>query len=255
MFSQIPSTSEHHNNIFSIVQNRIDTFTWNFRSTFIPNMWISLILLFTFLLTTYIYIKDKNISLINKRYLFFLATNPLIFLLLLGIYPGNAFAWWLIHLTVIYCFWLGILFDYLYKNNTGKYLVVSFLLFFCGISIYKVYSQFTDSFNFPYRNTIKGIHPIENIYQKAGGEPFSLKIITPRTHQEEYMYLLWWIGYRKYNKNFPNKIPYANKEFILIEKDNDKRTYSNLIHEILKNKSLSTVSEDENFIVLEKKTL
>lgn len=185
--------------IFSdIFVNRIDVFNWNFVSTFSPNLtiWVSVLILI--LLGIYRFHHDRKISSKIRMCVLYLGLIPIVTFLFLLIYPGNVVnQWWITHLTVIYCFLLGIFLNYFWDKGKFKLLVITLIIIISIAFINRTIFIYKTQFIYPPVNYIREMSAIEYIFQDAKRKTFGILVFAKRD-QANYDYLIWWLGNTKY---------------------------------------------------------
>jgi len=202
-------------NIVNIVNNRFEVFSWSYISTFSPRLiiWIPSLVLIVFGIL--LMIKDEKIELNDKLFISYLLFIPIFTFLSLVVYPGIIHQWWIMNLTVIYCFLFGLVLSYFWKNKFLRLLVILgvFILYIAFINrtlfIYKT------QFVYPPSAYIKEDQAIKYIFKNSKKRPFGIVILSTRP-QENYDYLIWWNG-KKYGYQ-PYRTPKKNY-YAIIEPD------------------------------------
>ncbi len=189
----------------NLISNRIDVFAWNFISTFSPNLTIWLLVLIIFLFGVFLFARNRKVPRKEKIFVSYLGLIPVFSFLFLIIYPGNVInQWWIIYLTIIYCFLLGIVLNYLWKYSKIRLLIV-FTLFVLSLAfLNRTIFIYKTQFIYPPDTYIKEDSAIKYIFRNSKVKPFGIVVLSARA-QENYDYLIWWNG-RKYNYQ-PYRIP------------------------------------------------
>lgn len=182
-----------------LLQSRFIPFSWNFISTFSPNIFIWPIVLLVMLVGIYSILLDKKITSVKKKYVIALVTIPLFTWFALLLYPGTVVnQWWIIDLTVIYCFLFGIILHYFLQRKYLRILAIFILSVLFLAFFQRSFRLYTTQFSYPPDNYIKELSPINYVYQDAKGKPFGISILSNSTHQQ-YDYLIWWVGKTRYD--------------------------------------------------------
>lgn len=266
MISLTKNQTKNITNIFSneILNNRAATFSWNFQSTFTPHRIVGPFLFILIYLSAYFYIKNKKNSVQNRLFVLYLASSPLFIFIIFLLYPGDIFAWWLLELTVFYCYLAGILAGYYYRRNfLFKLIVIIIIAAFLKAAIYRAYLDYLNGFTYPPKKyTIRLLEPVDYIFKDANKEPFDIKLVTlrPPSYIYDYDYLIWWLGYAKYKfipvqeylyfsdnkiKNLKSNQKLKNKLFyILIEYDSLNKI---ILENWINNDKTGTVNETKYF--------
>lgn len=196
--------------------NRFDNYFWNFRHTFTPNIYVSIILIALLSLATRIYTIDKNNSQASRLFILFLILNPFFSFILLFLYKGVIFEWWLIYQSVFYCLAAGIMSFYFLKKKKIRFIAIATLLLLLLIFAFKSCINLQQTLStIKERNNIKRAIPIEYIYNNSRDEKFRIKIIAPRKNTEEYKYLIWLEEYRRKKSQSQN----PKYEYFIIERN------------------------------------
>jgi len=185
-----------HRSLMYILGQRLDTFIWNFRSTFTPNIPKSIGLLVTICAGAYLYLRDKKIEQSKKIFILFLSLAPLVKFALLFFYPDDLRGWWFLDLIVVYCFLLGIILAYFLTKPKLKMLSVAIILSLILISLNRVWVTFkSEEFG---KNIITQTAPVEYIYNDARGQKFNVISLDTTQIRYDFNYLFWWYGSKKY---------------------------------------------------------
>lgn len=228
--------------IVNAFANRFDVFSWNFISTFSPNLIIWFSVLILILLGIYSFNNDRKVPLKKKAFVFYISLIPITTFLLLFIYPGNVInQWWITHLTIIYCFGFGIFLSYFWNKSKFKLLVIALIIILSMAFVKRTLFIYKTQFIYPPVNYIKEVSVIEDIFKDAKGKPFGILVFAKRD-QANYDYLIWWLGSTKYKYQ-----PYRAKKglyYIIIEPN-----YYPLL------KSPNTLNSLQSGILLETKKL
>lgn len=197
--------------IGNIFGTRLNVFGWSFISTFSPNLFVWVSLLILLLLGLLLIVRNKNIKHNQKVFISYLTFVPFFTFIVLMIYPGNVVnQWWIMDLTVIYCFLLGFVLDYFWKMNKLRVLVFMVVFILSIAFIKRTLFIYKTQFAYPPTTYIKEDQAIKYIFENSKGKPFGIVVLSART-QENYDYLIWWNG-RKYGyqpDRTPKKIYYV----------------------------------------------
>jgi hypothetical protein len=254
--SRNSATSHAFSHILALVHDRWDVFSWNFVSTFSPNPVISLLLLISLSFGMVMMLKDKIVARQTKIFILYLALVPFFTFLVMLFYPGaTATAWWLIDVAVIYCFLLGIILSYFWTKAKYKPITVIILLILLLACFSRTISLYKTEFTYLPGGYIKEVQPINYIYADAKGKPFGIVVLPRRVYEpENYDYLIWWIGYAKYNYQ-----PYRTEKglyYFLIESKSipgfDKsyaKAYDQILNAPQKGKLLNTINIANRYII------
>jgi hypothetical protein len=227
------------NNIISLLGQRIDVFTWNFRSTFSPNIFKSIFLFLIMYGGVYAFIKNKNIAYSKKLFVAYLALIPFIKFFILLFYPGGVQAWDLLDLTVIYCFLLGIILGYFLNRPVLKMLSLAILAGLILISVTRMNEIFRNEFQLSYGvDRIAQASSVEYIFQNAHKQQFNYISLDKNQQRYDFDYLFWWYGAMKYGYQ-----PSVNKQklnYYILDK-NDAN------HESLPKNLTGTVIDTKDF--------
>lgn len=215
--------------------NHLDVFRFNFFSTFQVSsmLWIPILLIL--ILGSIVYIKDRKHDFPKRALVFYLITSPIFLFVVFMLFLKPMWEWWILELQIYYCFLLGILFGYFWKNIVLRLLTVGLLLVFLISFINQTITFFkTDLYDFGGVFKIKGkIEAIDYVYKDAKNDKFGLLIYNPPVYTYDYDYLIWWYGNRKYNY-----IPHKQKKgtfYLLIEPDMGKPwTYKGWLETVIK---------------------
>jgi len=185
-------------NFFEKLIQRIDTFTWGFRSTFAPNIYISVLVFIILILAIYHFIKNKKITVWKKRLIIFLLAAPLLKFVFSFFYPGAAMAWHYLDLNIFYCFLAGIVLSSLDKKSLRDVSYFVFLILFIlfsirTINVYKNQFQFSLS-----QDSIKQSSVIKYIFKDSKGEPFTYKVYSYSLINTDFEYLFWYYSTKEY---------------------------------------------------------
>ena len=208
-------SSQLYHNLWDLLGNRFNIFSWNFISTFSPNLTIWLFVLGLILLGVFLFARDKKVVPKKKIFILYLGLMPAITFLALMVYPGKFInQWWITYLSVIYCFLLGVVLNYLWDKNKFKPLIALVALILGLAFITRTIFIYKTQFIYPPNNYIREISVIKYVFEDAKGKPFGLQVFAKRD-QANYDYLIWWIGNSKYKYQ-----PYREKKglyYIIIE--------------------------------------
>ena len=226
-------------NIIGLFGQRIDVFTWNFRSTFSPNVFKSICLISVMYLGAYAFIKDKKILPFKKRFVLYLALTPLMKFIILFFYPGGVQAWHLLDLTVVYCFLLGIILGYFLEKPILKLLALAVLVGLIIISSIRMNEIFKNEFLLSFGvNRITQAAPVNFIFSDSKKQPFNYIILDTSQHRYDFDYLFWWYGAKKYGYQ-PSKNKQKVRYYILDNNDINR--------EILPKNLTGKIIKTENF--------
>ena len=200
--------------IGNLFANRISVFGWNFVSTFSPNLIIWVIVLAVMLTGIFQIIKDKKLMQEKKTFVLYLALIPVFSFLSLMIYPGNTInQWWIVYLTVIYCFLLGTVLNYLWGKNKLRLLII-FVLSILSIAFFnRTLFIYRTQYVYAPATYIKEDQAIKFIFKEAKGNQFGIVVLSSRP-QQNYDYLIWWNG-EKYSYQ-PYRTP-KKTYYVIIE--------------------------------------
>lgn len=217
LFSVVGQNNQslHMSNIQEIINNRFSVFSWNFYSTFTPRNLVSIPLLLFMFLGSIFYIKDKKNLFEHRLLVIFLTISPLFTFIFLLFYPDNIVQWWIIQLSIFYCYLAGIIAAYSWKKK--KFRILTFLLILILLLAFtsRTYSLFKREFAYSRNLYITESEPIEYIYKDAKGMPFSILVYAPNP-LENYEYLIWWYGNNKYHY-FPTNNKKVTSLYIIVE--------------------------------------
>ena len=248
------SALNHAQNIFlnwsQIITNRFSVFSWNYFSSITPQKLISVPIFFLMYLGAFFYIKDKKIFIEHRLLMLFIIISPILTFIMLLFYPGDIMQWWIIQLSIFYCYLIGIIVTYFwYRRIIFKILIFFFIstLFLAFIS--RTYTLYKQDFLFPPSAYIIENEPINYIYKDAKGKPFSILIYASRALQN-YEYLLWWYG-TKY-QNAPVKKSKKGTLYELIENSQDIQKKLDLLESLDNGTMVETKKLKYGFIVRKK---
>lgn len=186
-------------NLWDLLGNRLNVFSWNFVSTFSPKLIIWLFVLGLILTGAFLFVRERKILPKEKTFVLYLGLIPVITFLSLMVYPGIAVnQWWITYLSVIYCFLLGIVLNYLWNKNKFKPLIVLVGLILGLAFVNRTVFIYKTQFIYPPNNYIREISAIKYVFEDAKGKPFGLRVAAKRD-LANYNYLIWWIGNTNYN--------------------------------------------------------
>ena len=202
-------------NFPQIINNRLSTFAWNFYSTFSPQKFVSIPLLVLMFLGVLFYIRDKKNLLEYRLLVWFLAASAAFTFLMLLFYPGDIVQWWIIQLSIFYCYLVGIIAAYFWQKKVFKVFISLFIITFFLAFGSRTYSLFKREFAYPPSSYIIENEPINYIYRNAKGKPFSILVYASRS-LKNYEYLIWWYGHTKYHHS-PSNSKKGMILYILVE--------------------------------------
>lgn len=203
----------HGTNHVIDIGNRLEVFSWNLLSTFSPHILIWPGILLTMNVGTLIYLKTHKNNSAQKYLVLSLWLIPIIYFIILLFYPENIFGWWLIELTVFYCFLLGIVLGFFWEKFYYRLLVILILAVLFISFVRKTYNLYKNDFAFPKTIDmyVKESSPIKYIFEDAGKKPFTI-VVYSSNPPENYDYLIWWYqtNIYKYSQNKQkSKLSYA----------------------------------------------
>lgn len=234
-------------NLADLIIDRLSVFGWNFSATFTTGIIIWLPLLMIIVFGVISILKDKKIKPSEIQFISYLAIIPFFTFGFLLFYPEIVIPqWWIIDLSVVYCFLLGTILNYFWKINNIKFIVV-IIIFILGILSFKrTVFLYKTQFVFPPINYIKEDAVLNFIFKDAKGKPFGI-LISSMNPQKNYDYLIWWNGETKYHYQ-----PYKEKGglyYLLIEPNIkislDSKKYINL----RSGKLIKTTKLDNGFVI------
>jgi hypothetical protein len=192
-------TNNGFGSLLNLLGQRVDAFTWNFRSTFSANIVKSICLLLIMCLGTYLFIKDRKIANYQKLFLAYLVLTPITRILFLFFYPDSIRAWYLLDLVIIYCFTLGIVLGYFLKK---KRLMIFSLAIIAGLMLIfmaRTNELFRNEFSLSLGiGRIAQSVVVEYVFKDANRQPFNY-IPLDIQKRFDFDYLFWWYGTKKYN--------------------------------------------------------
>lgn len=196
-------TSEFNGNIsFNIIKmlgQRVDVFTWNFRSTLSPDLIKSICLFIIMYTGTLLFVKDNKNAYSKKLFVVYLALIPFITFSISFFNPSTIQAWYLLDLTVLYCFLLGIILGYFLEKTKLKLLSIAILLALTIIASIKMYAVFKSEFVLSFGvNRIAQAAPVDFIFNNANKQAFNYIPLDTSLHRYDFDYLFWWYGAKKY---------------------------------------------------------
>jgi len=185
-----------HRSFGYILEQRLDTFIWNFRSTFSPNIPKSIGILITMCAGSYIYVLDKKIERSKKLFMLFLFLAPFAKFILLFFYPDDLRSWWFLDLIILYCFILGIILAYFMHKPKLKLLSLAIIAGLIVISFDPIRVTLkNEEFG---KNIITQTVPVEYILNDARGQKFNVISLDTTQVRYDFNYLFWWFGIKKY---------------------------------------------------------
>lgn len=254
-------------NYSKLLENRIETFKWNFLSAFTPHRIVGPILFILICFSAFFYLKNRSISFHNRLFVLYLAASPFFIFIIFLFYPGKIFAWWLLELTVFYCFLVGILSGYYYKKFLFRILVIVFIIAFLKAAIYRSFLEYKSGFTYPPKKyTIRRLESIDYIFKNADGKFFKVFYITSSSNNDDYKYLTWWKGSSIYNyvpeqkyfyyqdkeikETIQNSISRSSQFYILLEYNpENKNSLTNWIDNYDAGKIIETKYFQDRFVV------
>lgn len=247
------SSNEFSNTFLFLVKNHLDVFRINFLSSFQASHVIWFVIIFILVVGSYLYLRDKANSKAKKILVLYLLTNPLLIFIVFLLYSSTMWQWWILPLSVFYCFVLGTIIAYFWQKNI---VFLKFISFFVIVLFFVWFSKEAIGFYKYDLNDYGGVHKIKGktdaidfIYNDASGGPFGLLIFAPPIYTYAYDYLLWWQAEKKYNYK-----PHREKKgefYLLIEPDPHKPwTYKGWLETVIKTgKIVKTVELPSGFII------
>lgn len=239
-------TPTKHKSSINIFEDRIQTFSWNFQSTLTPHRIVSPILFIFLYLGAFFYLKDIKNKWRNKILVSYFLISPIFSFILFLFYPGIMSAWWLIYLTVFYCFLFGILAGYFMQKKYLNIIIAVLFLSLLKAFLWNTFVAYKSDFYFPQKtNIIAQIEPIDFIYKDANKLPFKVLFLrSTSVKTDDLDYLLWWRGQGHRPISGKSKLLYA-----VIEKDKNKSlaSFKNSLEKI--NGNLIETKELGNYVV------
>ena len=203
--------------LINTLSNRLSVFNWNFQSTFSPHFLIWPVMLVGVYMGVFVYLKENRKGSPEKYLVLFLSLIPVIEFIMLIFYPENIVQWWLIELTIAYCFLLGILLNFFWRKNYLRIFIVVMLCILFGSFALRTNALYKREFFYPLSvdSYVHESEPINYIFQDAKSQSFNIfvKSLNP---QSNYEYLIWWYGTRA--KRFPSREK-ADVLYVLVEPD------------------------------------
>lgn len=191
-----------------------EVFSWNLKSSFVPSS-LSFFLIFLSFIFSIKFYGDKKIKKAHKSLAIFLFSQISLSIILFSFYPGRLDEWWFLQNTVFYIVLVGFFLSRILDSGKLKYLVYLILLVIAVAFVRKVLWQY--KFNYPYKVAQPTqVYAVNQIYVNSGNQKFSYEVRSERKSFDDYEYLFWWLGSRKY-KNLPSHKKLPN-HFIIIEK-------------------------------------
>lgn len=235
-------------NIGNLINSRISVFGWNFTSTFSSNSIIWLTLLFVIIAGVIIFVKDKKIDTRTRQFILYLGFIPIFTFAFILFYPSNSVqAWWLLDLTVIYCYLLGIVMGYFWQKNNFKFITFIIIFVLSLLFLKRTLFLYRTQLAYPPSTYIKERTAIDYVYSDADKKPFGIKIF-PKGSQKIYDYLIWWQAKIKYKYQPSDKN--HGLYYIVVDRNSiltaNEQNYLNVLRKgkLLKSKILSN-----NFVI------
>lgn len=242
--------------IQSMFFNHLNAFRFHFLSVFQLSSILWPLLLFLLIFGGIVYLKDKKQSFAKKAFVLYLMLSPLALFVVFMAYLWPMWEWWILELGIFYCFLLGIILSYLWKNMLFRPIIIGvIMLFFIAFINQTMHFYKTDFFDYGGTAKIRGkIDAIDTIYQDAKGEKFGLLIFTPPVYTYPYDYLLWWHGQKKYNY-----LPHREKRgiiYLLIEPDPHKPwTYKGWLETVIRDGEILETKELPSGFIIQKRKM
>ncbi len=247
--------SNENNGYLSLLKTHVDSFYYNFQTTFLRDGYLEKLPIVMLLFIVFMLLFGKKQLLSEKEYYFLTAMGKLVLivaLLFIFAYPFPIRYWFLTGFQAIYIIICGVLLGALWKHRIGKWLIlflVIVILFYDGQRLVHLYEK-SD-----YGGTakIKGkIDVLDYIYQDAKGKPFGLLVFAPPVYTDQYDYLVWWYGKRKYGY-----VPSDRKEgvfYLLIEPDSSKPwSYQGWLETVIKTGTVLETKELPSGFIIQKR--
>lgn len=205
-----------------VFHNRWNVFKDNFIGTFPSGN-----ILWPFLLTIIIfgvfnYVRNKENSFAQKSFVSFLFISPITLFIIFIKYGAFMWSWWILEISIFYCFLFGIVFVYLLQKKFFAVIIIGIFSIFIISYISQTIKFYKNDFN-----DYGGVHKINGklqaldyIYNDAHGQPFNVMVFTPPIYTYAYDYLFWWYGGKKYH--FIPKQEKKGTLYLLIEPDPQK---------------------------------
>lgn len=240
--------------IHAMFVNHFDVFRNNFVSTFQQGNQFWLVLLVILVLGSIACIRDRTYTWSQKALVFYLVLSPLTIFFVLMFYQWPMWQWWILELSIFYCFLLGIILGHFWKEKLGRILIAIFFI----ISLWSFTAQtigfYRNDFNdFGGTHKIKGkLEALDYIYKDAKSKPFGLLVFTPPIYTYAYDYLIWWHGEKNYHYR-----PHGEKRglfYLLIEPDPHKPwTYRGWLETVVKTGTVLETKELPSGFIIEKR--
>lgn len=206
---------------YSLVNNHLDSFIYNFGDTFSYQTSIPVLLplILFFLILAYLLRREKRKEVKTFQYFLLILIGTTLFVL--SFLRNHIFMYYLYQLNFVYIFLFGYI---LYASviQKKKYITYAFACVLIVLSIYSInhgIKDFTnDYYDYGGSSKIKGKkEAVDFIYKDAQGKQFGLFTFAPGVFTYPYDYTAQWYGKNKYGYS-----PNTNKDglfYLLIEED------------------------------------
>lgn len=239
------------NHIFSFYDNYMSSFIREGIAKYIPYLFIVCILW----AISQVKKQSRIFSQHESNFILFISKLLLIVFLLSFIYPFPIRYWFLTGFQAFYLIILGLILSKFLVERLGKAFAVSFfvvLIFYSWLRIDALYFNPTDDGG---AEKIKGkLSAIDYIYKDAKEKNFGLLVFTPAVYTDNYDYLIWWYGGRKYNY-----IPHKEKEgifYLLIESDRSKPwSYNGWLETVIKTGNIIESKTLPTGLIIQKRSM
>lgn len=236
-----------------IVTDHAKMMYYNFGTTFTRDgLFSTLPLTFLALLIIGIFFgrKLKLISSIEFRTIKSLVILiAIIILLFIFLYPFILRYWFLTGFQVFYIVLSGIILSKLWKVLVFKIVILVFCISLYLFHIPKVLQIYSNP-DYGGVAKIQGkLDALDYIYKDSNSKGFNMLVFAPPVYTDNYDYLIWWYGKRKYNFSPDNKK--SGTFYLLIEPDSGKPwSYKGWLETVIKSgKILKTKELPSGFII------
>ncbi len=254
IFQMILSPSGVQLSFSQLLENRWGNFRDNFIGTFQLSEQLWPLLLIVLFVGVILYLKDKKKSFADKSFVTYLTISPLLLFLVFLKIGVVMWGWWILQLSIGYCFLFGILFSYLLDRKYGKILILGLTGVMFAVYIFQTIQFYKYDFNdFGGFHKIKGkMEAFDYIYKDANGQKFNLLVFTPPIYTYAYDYMTWWYGRQKYGY-----IPGNEKKgtfYLLMEPDPQKPwTYKGWLETVVKSGKIIKTEELPSGFIIQKR--
>ncbi len=247
-------TGREENEFFDRTIQNFTTLKNNYISTFIHEgkFWFLpfLILFITIPVFFYYSFIKKGFSMSEKLFL-------RILLFIIGFiwicslfYPFPLRYWFLTGFQTFYILCMGLILGKLFQKKYGKIILIMILAVILYYSFFRLDTLYVHPLDDGGVAKIKGkLAAIDYIYEDANSKDFGVLFFAPPVLTDNYDYLIWWYGSRKYGYT-----PYSEKKgsvYLLIEPDSSNPTsYNGWLETVIKTgKVQSTKKLPSGFII------